>query len=157
MIFQRISFGILILVFVAVASSLCTSEALADPLGHRTVTVTCDPLVTPDFGKCDADEHLTVKNGCGKTIQVSYNGGPYKSIFADKDTTYVCTNDDHDCYSVTVPAKLGGTESSTGCSEPFGEEKSIPTLTQWGMIILVVLIVSSALWLWRKKRARLAA
>jgi hypothetical protein len=33
----------------------------------------------------------------------------------------------------------------------------IPTLTQWGLIILVGLIVASGLWLWRRKRARLAS
>ena len=130
-------------------SALCSGEALADPKGNRTVTVTCDPLVTPDFGQCDAEEKLTVVNGCGITIQVSFNGGAFQTVLAGGSIQFDCTNDLHDCYTVNVPG-AGGT--STGCSEPAGWE--VPTLSEWLLIVLALSV--GAFFIWQLKRRRKA-
>ncbi len=149
MIAQRTCLGMLLIVFAAVGFLLCSGEALADGKGNRTVTVTCDPLVTPDFGQCDAEEKLTVVNGCGITIQVSFNSGAFQTVLAGGSIQFDCTNDLHDCYTVNVPGE-GGT--STGCSEPAGWE--VPTLSEWLLIVLALSV--GAFFIWQLKRRRKA-
>lgn len=150
MITQSKYLSVLLIFFASVCFLFCSNEALADAQANRTVTVTCDPLVTPDFGECDVEETLTVVNGCGKTIEVSYNGGDFNEVLAGASIEFECTQG-IDCYTVYVPAKLGGIESSSGCSEPAGWEQ-IPTLTQWGLIVLTLLIAGTGIWLLMRKR-----
>lgn len=151
MLSQKKYFGILLVVFAAVFFLLCSNQTLADTKGNRTVTVTCDPLKTPDFEKCDAGEKLTIVNGCNKTIQVSYNGGLFETVLQGGSKQYDCTNG-QDCYTVTVPAMSGKIESSTGCSPGTGGSEMLPTLTQWGIIILVGLIIVTGVYLWIRRK-----
>lgn len=150
MIARRTRLGILLIVFVAAGLLLCSSEASAGAKNNRTVTVTCDPLVTPDFGRCNAGEQLTVVNGCTKTIQVSYNGGMFQDVLEGGSEQFDCTNG-RDCYTVHVPDKSGKIESSTGCSEPAGWEDA-PSLSQWGLTILVALLIASAVFVMLRKK-----
>ena len=155
MIAQRTCLGMLLIVFAAVGFLLCSSEALADAKANRTVTVTCDPLVTPDFDKCDAEEQLTVVNGCGITIQVSFNGGAFQTVLAGGSIQFDCTNDLHDCYTVNVPGAGGGMETSSGCSEPAGWE--VPTLSEWVLIVLALSVAGFFVWQLMRRRKAVAS
>lgn len=152
MLSQRKYFGILLVVFAAVFFLLCSNQALADAKFNRTVTVTCNPLKAPDFEKCVAGEKLTIVNACTLSIAVSYNGAAqWDTIPKNLSKDYNCTND-QDCYTVTVPGMFGKIESSTGCSPGGGGSEALPTLTQWGIIILVGLIIVTGVYLWIRRK-----
>jgi hypothetical protein len=130
-----------LIVMLAVAVLLAGSSLAQNKL-DRTVEVTGPPLVTPNFDGCHADESLTVVNKYNGPIVVGLNTStPIDTLLKDSSIAYGCTNG-FDCYTVKVVTKSGAIITSTGCAGTYGTE--IPTLSEWGLIIFSLLILTLA-------------
>lgn len=129
-----------LIMLIAVSFMLC-GVVLAGTDLDRTVTVTCDPLVTPDFLLCYEGDSLTVINGCATNITVGFNTAtPTETVTPGDSIKFPCTGGNDDCYTVTATSKNGSLETSSGCAGTYGDE--IPTLSEWGLIIFSLLILS---------------
>ena len=121
---------------------LLAGSAIGQDKADRRVVVTCNPLVTPEFDMCQNGEYLTIVNGCSNNIFVGFNDTLTTDTLVPGDSVlYGCTTGMPDCYTVKVPAKGGGYFMSKGCSET-GALEAIPTLSEWGMIIFSLLILT---------------
>ncbi|MCX6830859.1 MAG: IPTL-CTERM sorting domain-containing protein [candidate division Zixibacteria bacterium] len=128
-------FGRILVLVVLVGLFLFGGTALA---ANQSVTVTLDAngnLVCPNFGQLNAGDILTVINGTvTKNIQVAYNGGAFGApLSPGQQITFVGTNS-CDKYGVWLSAK-GNPNYGYECPP------SIPTLSEWAMIVFSVLLL----------------
>jgi hypothetical protein len=112
---------------------------------NRDVTITKvgnDLVFNPNpFGKCDAGQTVTFHNQSGITIQMRAPGGVWRTAFAGDTLQFPCTNDPQDCYEYSVPNKDGVWEVRYVCAGDYVGEL-VPTLSEWGLIIFSLLILT---------------
>jgi len=134
-----------LIVMLAVAVLLAGSS-LAQDKACRTVEVTGPPLVTPDFGICNTGESLKVVNQYAGPIAVGFNTPtPTDTLLHDSSIAFYCTDNPGDCYTVIVTTKSGAVITSAGCAVTAGDEiPTTPTLSEWGLIIFSLLILTLA-------------
>ena len=140
-------FNLKVLMLFTAGILLISGLCLAQDKANRSVTIKCDPLRTPNFEPCHNGEFLTVTNKCEiggvpQIIKVGWNGNAPADVLAfSASIAYGCTNPLSDCYTVQVVGPRGRIETSEGCAAPGGTE-IIPTLSEWGMIIFSLLILT---------------
>jgi hypothetical protein len=149
-----------LLAIILVGVLFSAGSVLADATASREVTVTYDAggdsLITPDFLPCHNGEQLTVINGTGQEIDVDFNVSGTPTTLADAESVaFDCTDEPEDCYEATMTGGGGKIYRSAGCTTGGSE---IPTLSEWGLIIFALLIMTSAtVVMTRRKRATAAA
>jgi len=143
--------NLMIIAAVMFCLFLFYSPTIAQDKADRTVEITYDTTfmspVTPDFLPCYDGDSLTIVNLCiiseiQKSIVVGFNTAtPLDTVPYGDTIKYGCTDSLNDCYTVEVTDKNGFVQKSSGCVEPGGVER-IPTLSEWGLIIFSLLILS---------------
>lgn len=127
---------------VPVVAKAWGDECCTEKPGPRRVEVTYPPLFAPVFGPCGSAQSLTIVNSTGRPIEVSFNGGAFNAVNAWDSISFACTSNPYDCYEARLVDKMGMYLSATGCAEPFTGE--VPTLSEWGLIIFSLLILTLA-------------
>ena len=97
----------------------------------------------PNFGPLPAGEYLGITNGCDFPIDTKWNGDPATEMknIAPGATIYYEGTNDQDCYTVKQGDPKMPWNPDYACEVPYGEE-IIPTLSEWGMIIFSLLILT---------------
>lgn len=146
------------MIFAVVLLAFATANLSAQDI--RYVTIYYDPppgdsLILPEFLPCDGGDTLFIINGCGFAIDVEFNGnaGTQTVNLAHEDTTFYECTDDYDCYEAWATSGKG--RATYLCESPFGAE--VPTLSEWGMIIFSLLILSLVTVVVTRRRTATAA
>jgi len=111
---------------------------------NRYVTITDNggtPVFDPEpFGICNDGEYVTFDNQAGYLIQMKHPASATWRDLPDADTIqFPCTDDPLECYEYMVPSK-SGTQVMSICAGTAVNE--IPTLSEWGLIIFSLLILT---------------
>jgi len=147
-----------LLVFALLCGLFVSASAQEETQKQGQVTITCpntgDPIISPTVMRIWEDGDVTFvldtaqADSCLNGVSVNGTGpiGNFNLTFANPDSTIPFPN--AGTYTYTV-AKIGGKVVAQGTIEVMA---ATPTMTQWGIIILVALIVASGVVIMLKKR-----
>jgi hypothetical protein len=163
---RKISVALLALTFMVLMAGSAVAPVSADTK-DQTITITTGPvadkpfvLVEPYVGQ---SETITFLNSTG--VQINVNNSTWPPAAADKDGG--AGNDVADAATQGyVFSCVGSADEGTwvftvteGANPPIDvtievkcQETPIPTMTFWGILILVLLIVGTGIWILTRKR-----
>jgi len=149
------------LVFTILMAGQVLAQISFSPL-DQTVTITNGPVadkpvvnLTITNGK---SEKVTFLNNSGVQITVNNTSTPPGQADKDGGAGNNVANNAFQDYTFSCPADAGAwvftiTQGTTPINVTVNVTcKKIPTLTQWGMIILIALIIITGVYLWMRRK-----